>query len=218
MFSVYKLIFRKLVLQVFEHMIWQTVICGVCATGGTAEEKQQRFRKTQQAQKVWTKNDESYPWCLSWQAHWRQALGDDPLQQLLCSAMGTAQRQLSPQSLCLETSDAWGLMFLHCARLFPQPGPACPLQAPAMLRQVQVCHWMQGDGKGSGFHAGRRVCPRVRRGWVHLHTTQHLFSDLCSPFVSPGSHLFVWAWLLYVSQALLFFLNAVLKMRFTSKK
>lgn len=54
MFSVYKLIFRKLILQVFEHMIWQTVICGICATGGLQKRnskglgKPSRHRKREQ--------------------------------------------------------------------------------------------------------------------------------------------------------------------------
>lgn len=60
--------------------------------------------------------------------------------------------------------------------------------------------------------------PKVRRGWVHLPTTWHLFSNLCSPFVSPGQRLFLWARLLYMCQALLLFFKAAPKMRFASKK
>lgn len=135
---------------------------------------------------------------------------DDSLQQLLPSSTGTAHpkpvpgkyRWLGPvfqqHKNCISKGRC-PTVLLHCARLLPQPGPAWSLPGCC---QARVC------GKGSCSHRGRRVCPRVRRGWVHLHATQHLFSDLCSPFVSAGPHLFVWAWLLYGSQALGFFLKS----------
>lgn len=57
--------------------------------------------------------------------------------------------------------------------------------------------WCAGQGqKGSWVGLSetggrRRVCLRVRRGWIHLPAAWHLFSDLCGPFVSPGQGLFI---------------------------
>lgn len=94
---------------------------------------------------------------------------------------------------------------------------------PATFLLPEHPSWRGQGQKGSCFHRGkswlgpsetgghRRVCPRVGRDWINLPTAQHFFSDLCGPFVSPGWGLFVWAWLLYVCQALLLFSKGVPK-------
>lgn len=80
---------------------------------------------------------------------------DDPLEQLLRSSMSTAHRQLSPQSLCLEATDAWGLCFSNTRNAWKKPHCAPPartcLATPGLLPgsgRCGFCHHVQG---ASGF-------------------------------------------------------------------
>lgn len=192
MFSVYKLIFRKLILQVFEHVVGQAVIWGTCATGGTAEEKQQRFRKKENPEGIESVNKKwrvlptlpEFAGTLE-TGSWTRG---DPLQQLLCSAMGTAHRHLSPQRLC------WKLQMpgVLCSCIVPGcspsqdlPGHSCQdLPGHSCQPRAGVDHWMQGAGRGSCFHRAGGFAQGSGEVEFIYTSPKHLFSDLCSPFMS----------------------------------